>query len=260
MKPFRDELQRFEARLARHERFSLARFGDGEMVLLMGHHRRLARHIAGFEYQYEPGDPAYAGSRVMLLEAFRYRAPDYYVGIPCPHCVGDQDFKWMVDASEQDEEHLTYATLYYYSNFPYFLERVAPLVQSYQTILVCNRTASLDRLPFAVARDFRVGLNAWRDDHDLIDALQRFIERERVRDALFLLCAGPYGGILAHRLHAFRPENSYVDLGSAFDPFFFAGDAGVTRRYLRGGGLLEEHCDWRPLAESGLRCRFDAAE
>lgn len=260
MKTFRGELQRFEARLARHERFSLARFGDGEMVILMGHHRRFARHIAGFEYQYDPGDLAYAGSRAMLLEAFRYRAPDYYVGIPCPHCVGDRDFEWMVDASAQADEHLTYATLCYYSNFPYFLNSVARLVHSYQTILVCNGTASLDRLPFPVARDFRVGVNAWRDDHHLIEELQRFIERERVRDALFLLCAGPFGGILAHRLHAFRPENTYVDLGSVFDPFFFAGDAGVTRRYLRGGGLFKEQCDGRPLAVSGLSCRFEAAE
>ena len=258
MKTFRGELQRFEAKLARHERFSLARFGDGEMVILMGGHRRLARHIAGFEYQYDPEDDAYRSSRAMLLEAFRYRAPDYYVGVACPHCVGDDDFAWLVRTSGQDDLHLTYATLCFYSNYRYFLERVTPLVHSYRTILVCNVDASFERLPFPVSAVFRVGVNAWRENHALVGELRRFIERERVRDALFLFCAGPFGDVLAHQLHVFEPGNSYVDIGSVFDPFFFPGDRGVTRRYLRGGALFDEACDWRPLALSGLSCRFES--
>ena len=260
MKTFRAELVRFEAKLARHERFSLARFGDGEMVILMGGHRRVDRHIAGFEYQYDPEDDACRRSRTMLLEAFRYRAQDYYVGIACPHCVGDDDFAWLARTSGQDDEHLTYATLCFYSNYHYFLERVVPLIPWYRTILVCNVAATLDRLPFPVARAFRVGVNAWRDQHALVGELRRFIERNWVRDALFLLSAGPFADVLVHQLHVFAPENSYVDIGSVFDPFFFPGDRGVTRRYLRGGAMFDEACDWRPLAVSGLRCRFESVD
>jgi hypothetical protein len=254
-KTFAGELQRFDAMLARHERFTLSRFGDGEMVILMGDHRRRFKNIIGIEYQYEPHDPTYAAAREAMLAAFRYRACDYYIGISCPHCVGDDDFRWLVETSGQDEEHLTFATLWFYTNYRGYLARVVPRFREYQVILVCNREASIEELPFAPAEVFRVGRNAWRDDLPVIDALRRFIDRQRLRDALFLLCAGPFSGVIAHELHAFSPENSYVDIGSTLDPLFFPGEP--TRRYLRSEVMLTEECDWRPLAVSGLASRPD---
>ena len=47
MKSFREELLRFQQKLAAHEPFALARFGDGEMVILMGDHPNRARRVAG---------------------------------------------------------------------------------------------------------------------------------------------------------------------------------------------------------------------
>jgi hypothetical protein len=256
MKSFRGELLRFQQKLANGEVFSLSRFGDGESVILMGDHSHRGRRIFGREYQYEPDDPFYAGPRAALLEAFRHRASDYYVGISCPHCVGDLDFEWLRAASGQDDEHLTFATLCFYANYRHYLDHVVPLYRQYEVVLVCNTAAAIDSLPFDVSRDFRVGTNAWVDDANLAEVIVRTVERERIRGALFLLCAGPFGSVLAHRLHRDAPGNSYLDTGSALDPWFFP-DAGATRRYLRGGEMFEESCDWRLLRDSGLPGRVE---
>jgi hypothetical protein len=256
MKSFRGEALRFQQKLAAHEIFSLARFGDGESVILMGDHSHRGKRIVGQEYQYEPGHPSYAEPRAAMLDAIRYRSDSYYVGISCPHCVGDRDFEWLRTSSGQDEEHLTFATLYFYSNYRHYLDAVVPLYRDYEVVLVCNGAASIEALPFHVSRDFRVGTNAWVDDADLGDAMVRTIERERIRGALFVLCAGPFGSLLAHRLHRDAPGNSYVDTGSLLDGWFFP-QAGATRRYLKGGAMFEESCDWRLLRDSGLRGRTE---
>jgi hypothetical protein len=256
MKSFRGEALRFQEKLAAHEVFSLSRFGDGESVILMGDHSHRTRRIFGREYQYQPDSASYAGPRAAMLDAFRYRHDDYYVGISCPHCVGDRDFEWLRAASGQDDEHLTFATLYFYSNYQHYLDTVVPLFRGYEVVLVCNTAAAIEGLPFRVSRDFRVGANAWVEDAGLADSLLRTIERERIRGALFLFCAGPFGSVLAHRLQRDAPGNTYLDTGSPLDPWLFP-ESGATRRYLKGGAMFEESCDWRLLRDSGLTGRIE---
>ncbi len=256
MKSFREELLRFQEKLAAHEPFALARFGDGEMVILMGDHPNRARRVAGIEYQYDPADPSYDAPRRAMEEAFRYRAPGYYVGICCPHCIGDDDFTWMRSASGQDDEHLTYATLYFYGNYPHYLEHIVPLYAQYDVTLICSRDAELDRLPFPVRRDVRVSRNAWRDDAALAATLARELGEGDVRGALYLICAGPFGGVLAQQLHRASPWNTYLDAGSSLDPWLFPASR-PTRRYLTPEIMTTESCDARPLRESGLLARPD---
>jgi hypothetical protein len=244
MKTFAGELLRFERMLVEHAPFSLARFGDGEMVILMGGHPQLRKHVVGHEYDYDPGDPGQRASRDTMLAAFHHRQDGYYVGISCPHCVAAEEFEWLREASGQDEHHLTFATLYFYANYKRYRERVVPLYAGYDVWLVCSAQAVLERLPFAPSRCYRVGRNAWVDDAHLIDELKRDLDRHRPRGALVLICAGPFGGVLAHQLAVHAPDNTYLDAGSSLDPLFFAGAAGLTRRYLKGGGATDETCFW----------------
>jgi len=153
-------------------------------------------------------------------------------------------FLWAKEASGQPEEQLGFAALMVNSNYRYFLEEVVPLFSRYETVIVCNRSSSLDGLPFRVARDFRVGFDAWRNDHHLTTQIADYVTAETIRGGLFILCAGPFSNILAHALHARAPQNTYLDAGSALAPFLF-GPRGRTRRYLRGDKrLLNAACVW----------------
>lgn len=257
MKPFREELLRFQKKLASHEPFALSRFGDGEMVILMGDHPHRARRMPGTDYGYVPGEPGYAAARQVLIDAFRHRADDHYVGICCPHCIGDEDFEWLRRESGQDDEHLTYATVYFYDNYPHYVSEVVPLYAEYEVVLVCSREAELSRLPFRVARDIRVGRNAWVDELARIGEIRRDVER--MHGALVLLCAGPFANILAHQLHRIAPQNTYLDLGSSLDPWLFRTEV-PTRRYMKPEIMRTESCDWTLLRVSGRRGRPDFFE
>jgi len=256
VKAFREELLRFQRKLAAHEPFALARFGDGEMVILMGDHPNRARRVAGIEYQYDPADPSYGTPRQAMLDAFRHRADGYYVGISCPHCIGDDDFCWMRASSGQDDEHLTYATLWFYDNYAQYVREVVPLYGEYDVVLIGNREADIARLPFAVTQHIGIGRNAWRDDAALATELTAEIVRKRTRGALFLICAGPFGGVLAQQLHRASPENTYLDAGSSLDPWLFRTER-PTRRYLQPEIMSAESCDWQLLRDSGRRGRPD---
>jgi hypothetical protein len=247
-KTFRGELTRVRDLLSAHTPFALARVGHGELEMLQGKLRRPGDVSWCREYRYAPADPDNEGSRRLLWDAFTCQAPHYLVGINCPHCVSDEEFDWLRARSGQPEDRLTFSTLYFYSNYEPYLSEVVPLYREYDTVLVCHENARLDRLPFTPHKDFRNGYNAWMQNLSLIDDLKAYITRRRMRGGLFLFCCGALGTILAHQLYAFCPENTYLDIGSSLDPYFFTGAMARTRGYLlqTPEEQAAESCYWPP--------------
>jgi hypothetical protein len=176
------------------------------------------------------------------MAAFRYKHPSYFVGIPCPHC-GPGEFAWAVTESGQDTAQLTFASLYCNSNYSFFLNNVVPMFNKYEVILVCDRAADIAGLPFNVSKDFRVGMNAWRDDSAIVDELTAYIDRRASSGLLFLFAAGLLSCIAIHELHRHCPINTYLDIGSTLDSYFY-GETRVMRGYLWGSADLQDSCDW----------------
>lgn len=238
MKDFRGDLIAMQAMLKEQHPFSFSRFGDGELRILTGERRNYP------EFSFDPREPGYAFLRERLLESFRYQSENYYVGISCPRCIGKERFQWAKQTCGQPEQQLTWASLFVNSNYTYFKENVVPLFRNYPVFLVCRTSATLEKLPFPVLRDFRIEKNAWRTNFNLAHRLTELIARDMIRGALFVLCAGPFANILTHKLHAKSKENTYLDAGSTLDPFLF-GDRGLTRRYLKGEQRFLGHaCTW----------------
>jgi hypothetical protein len=235
VKTFRCELSKFRIKLEGHEAFAFSRYGDGELGILRN------ELIDDIEYKNDPEDTAYLQVRRMLLESLRYTHEQYYVGISCPHCIGEDDFNWLRRISQQDDEHLTFACLFVNSNYSDYTRHLLPLFGEYEVVLVCNREASTERLPFHVRNDFRIGMNAWKDDQGVVDEIKKYIEASSVEGSLFLFCAGPFGCLLAHQLHSLYPNNTYLDVGSTLDLFLFGS---ATRGYLAGAPDLAEECIW----------------
>ncbi len=237
MKSFRGELARFESMLRHRQTFAIARFGDGEI-----HIARNASTDYG-DFTYDPSAREQRWYRDRLIDALRHQQENYFVAISAPCCVGDAEFFVYRALAGQPDESLTFACLFVNSNYPLFREAWLPLFAQHDVFLICHRDAmATDALPFPVRSISRVGDNAWIHDYALIDELHATIERDRIEGALFLIAAGPFGGVVAQQLFAHAPRNTYLDVGSTLDPLLFGRD---TRPYHRG---LADHafCTWSP--------------
>jgi hypothetical protein len=237
VKGFRGELARFEEMLRRREPFALARFGDGEI--------RIARdsRIDYPDFSYDPRAGNQRWYRDRLVDSLRHRQHNYFVAISAPCCVGDAEFFVYRLLAGQPEESLTFACLFVNANYPRFRKSWLPLFAQYDVHLVCHLQAAPAALPFDVREVWRVGHNAWINDYPLIDRLRARIASDGVTDSLFLIAAGPFGGMLAQQLFAFAPRNTYLDVGSTFDPLLFGHD---TRPY-HHGKADHDVCTWNPL-------------
>jgi len=237
VKDFRGELARFESMLLRREPFALARFGDGEI--------RIARDTPASyrDFSYDPAARDQRWYRERLIDALRHRQENYFVAISAPCCVGDAHFFEYRLLASQPEDALTFACLFVNSNYPLFLRRWLPLfARSDDVRLICHRDARPESLPFRVRGVSRVGDNAWINDYALIDDLRAQLAAERSRGALFLIAAGPFGGVIAQQLFSAEPGNTYIDVGSTLDPLLFGRD---TRPY-HGGRSDHDFCTWNP--------------
>jgi len=240
MKSFQQEIQEIKSKILRREYFSLARYGDGEMMIMKGESIDLLRKANG-EFKYDPSNKRDEEYREKLLKAFRYRHEGYFVGIGCPCCVGRVNFQWMKQHSRQDETSLTWANLLVNGNYKTFLTEIVPLFSEIDVYIVCNSKATLERLSFKenIVKDWRITSDAWKGD----DTILSDFEVLNPKDSLFLFAAGPYSKILCHQMWSRNQQNFYIDIGSTMDPWLF-GASGYTRGYLRGAPTLNKICTW----------------
>ena len=249
MKTFRGEIEKFQRKLKAHEPFGLSRFGDGELTIVKNQpfqywEDTLSHECFGTgEFVFDSEDTDYLWKRDRLMESLRYRHAQYYIGTECASCAGciRENFELTTQLSGQDDEHLTFAYVFVNANYQYYLEHVLPLYEQYEVFLVCNRKTNTDNLPFPIKKKFGIGWNAWKEDYGLIGEIKDHIQKGGISGELFLFCAGNFSCLLAHELHRFCPDNTYLDIGSTLDPFLFGLK---SRAYLRGYADLQEVCTW----------------
>ena len=88
--------------------------------------------------------------------------------------------------------------------------------------LIVNEKGNVDNLPFKFGNVWRVANEeAHRKNMDLVDKISDTIEKEGIRNNLFLCCAGPFSNILLHQIWKRQPNNFYLDIGSTLDYYMF---------------------------------------
>lgn len=235
-KTFHGDLNILFEKLKSKKPFVFSKYADGEFWILKG------QKVGNNEFQYNPNNKEF---HEMIMNSFTYNHPDYYIGIGCPCCMGEEDWKWMKETSGRSEDHITWANLFVNSNYEFYKDYMISEYNNHKVILVCNEKADLSNMPFHVKKDFRCKDTAWENGgFELIEEITEYISFSGISNYLFLFCAGPFGNILSHQLHDFCNENIYLDIGSTLDPYLF-GKNGFTRNYLRGSGTLEKVCIWR---------------
>lgn len=229
MDDFTKSFNFFKAKLEAGDPFALARFGDGELNILRG------VMVGNKEFQYD-GDEEFSS---MLMEAFTFRHPDYYVGIGCPCCIGDKDFRWMRDTSGQNADHITYNNIFVNSNYRRFLLEIDPIFMERHAIFIGPEEGQ-SSLEYSYEVAFSIPKNAWRFAEEYVLKLEKLIAHKPL-PRIFLFSAGPLSEVLIHRAMEINPNNTYIDIGSTLDPIIFGHS---TRQYHQGFGTADKVCHW----------------
>lgn len=216
------------------KKFSIARYGDGEMIAMRGE-----TISSGYgEWNTNGEDPRYSIAREYLETSFKFKDPGYYVGIVCPCCQGMDNFNKMKQESGQEDSQLTYANIFVNSNYEFFVQNFIPLFTNKQVVLVANKTSQVQNLPFS-GGFIPVEYDAWVKNLDLVDIL----ERSNTTDKLYLFACGPLGKILAQRLWAVNKNNTYLDIGSTLHPWL-RSDINIRGYYTTDPFWKTKICNW----------------
>lgn len=231
-KDFREEIKIIEQRLLSGRKFAFSKYADGEWAMM---NNQVVQSIG--EFKYEQNDIFYS---TKLLESYRFKDDGYYIGISCPCCQGMETHKRMLLSSKQKEDYITFANIFVNANYPYYVEKFVPYYKTQKTILVCNRNAKLENLPFKPEKVYPIDHTAYKTNYGLIEEMKK--EGVGISDHLYLFSAGPLGNLLAAELWKANKNNVYLDIGSTLNPWLQA--EGHKRDYYIGKDFSRQVCVW----------------
>lgn len=238
---FNEELIYFYNKIKNDKKFSISRWGDGELMILENKFIDL-RNVKNGEFRYDPNINEYNNSRNELIESYKFKHDNYYIGIACSCCVGIEKHKYMKILSNQLEKNLTWANIFVNSNYNKFIDLfIKKLFMSKDIIMVVNQQADVSKLPFNVKKIYYVGTDAWYVNFDLIEKIKNDIENLNIYNHIYLIAAGPFANILTYKLWKYNKNNTYIDIGSTLDV-----QMGMkpTRGYHIGADTLKKKCIW----------------
>ena len=223
MKNFEDDFYKLLHLLKIGEPFAFNRFSDGELYMLqnkeviLGDHmvkigdrvEKAPYHEEDFK-RFHPEEHSFYRDR--LVEAFKFTKRNYFKGLSCRCCVGEDNFQWQLEFHGHSDENFTWANLLVNGNYQKFIREMYPLFNDYRTVFICNKKNDLTVMPFVV-KDFRVGYNAMVNDYGLIEEIKSWIDTHGIERHLFLFSASAFSKMAIHQLYAHCDRNTYIDVG-----------------------------------------------
>lgn len=260
-----DDFEKFKHKLINDENFSYIRFSDGEMFVINNRYLELGDfgyNIAGSSgYAYygkeeqKLFDPEkHSFYRERLVDSLSYNSKNYYKGLPTrSQCIEHNfDFDELLEMSGGDSEFLTFADLLNTINYRKFIKEIVPLFSSKKVIMIVNEVADIDKLPFEVIKDFRVGSNCFINNYDIIEKIKSYINNNDIKNHVFLVSAASLSNVIIHQLYDMFSENTYIDIGSTLNPIMGMSGWIGTRTYLReywdpNFNSEQKIIDWKPV-------------
>jgi hypothetical protein len=261
MKTFEGDFNKLKDKLEKGEHFGFARFSDGELYV-MGN----VRLEIGIDH-YQIGEGQHSGTygkeemksfipgqhdfyRQKLIDSLQFRKSNYYKGISCRCCVGQQGFDYQLGLHGGDDESLTWSNLFINGNYPKYVEEIVPIFKTKKIVMIVNESANLQNLGFDIVKDFRVGSNCFVNDYHLIEEVGNWIRENNIKDHLFLVSAASLSNLLIHQLYKEFDQNTYMDIGSSLNPLMDMQGWRGSRTYLleywekTGNTILNQKCIW----------------
>jgi len=250
MKDFREHFFMLYEKLKAGENFAFSRFSDGELRIMqnktlilgedynkIGHRRRSSHYEPEDRKHFDPKLHPYVHDK--LMEAYKYRDYNYYVGLSCRCCVGKNDFRQMLNWYGDDDKFLTWSNLWVNANYPLFVKYMIPEFSNHPIVYILNKRGDLYGLPFTVKKDFRVGDNCIVNDFNKADEVDLWIESNNIKNHVFLFSASSLSNFMIYDLYKCHPNNTYIDIGTTLNPYLGLAS---TRAYLNGKDT--KICTW----------------
>lgn len=248
MKDFTLEVDKFTKMLENKENFAFTRFSDGELHMLQGKpffirndmtlsNGRLCKGFWGNE-ELKTFDPdADKKCQDKLIESFKHRQHNYFKGVCCRCCVGEEDFKWQFDnllEETPDDEFLTWSNLFINSNYREYMKSIVPTFSNRPVVIVSNEKSNIEGLPFYknVVKWFPIGNNCHSNHFDLIDEMKQWTKDNNIENHLFLFSAASLSNYLIYELYKQNDNNTYFDIGSTLNPMMELDGWVGSRAYL----------------------------
>ena len=162
MKDFEQELYRIFELFKKGSPFSFSKYADGEWAIIN------KNYLNNNEFEISDKTPDFF--RQKLIESFRFKDPNYYIGISCPCCQGKEAYKMNI-FSDQNEEHLTFANIFVNSNYSIYKETFLKEYNNYDVHLIANKNSKIENLPFKIEKFYPIGFSAWVNNYKLIEAM-----------------------------------------------------------------------------------------
>lgn len=257
MKDFRYDFYKFLGMIKRREPFSFARYSDGQMFVLQNKPlmlkdgvTKIGNQISSNNFRpedrkdFDPVKHQFFSKK--LMQAYTHKQHNYFKGLSCRCCVGQQNFDWMHNIVKDDEQHLTWANLFVNRNYPMFVQQMVSQFKNYDVYFVCNQRANLTQMPFDIKSNFRVGFNCMFNNYDLVNQLDTYIEYKKISGRLFLFSASTLSNFLAYQLFKNHPQNTYMDIGTTLNPYMkMSLQRSYLKSYWQGGhGDVGKVCIW----------------
>lgn len=250
MKDFKEHFFLLFNKLKNNENFGFSRFSDGELRIMQNQelvlgdgYNKIGDVISSGNYFLEDRkhvDPKIHPHVVdKLMESYQFKKHNYYVGLSCRCCVGEKDFKQMIDWRGGDDEFLTWSNLWVNGNYDLFKEYMIPEFSNHKIVYVLNENANLGGLPFKVVKDFRVGENCIVNEFNKHEEIAQWIEENKIKNHVFLFSASSLSNFMIYELFKKYDQNTYIDVGTTLN--IELGMKGV-RQYLIGRN--KKICIW----------------
>ena len=153
----------------------------------------------------------------LLMESFLHKQHNYFKGIGCPCCNGNEYKNRQLEMAGGDSDDLTWANLWVNGNYPPFITMVLPELYNHDCVMICHKDAKIKKLPF-VKKDFRVGYNAMVNDLSVIDEIDSWITENKIEGKVFLFSASSFTNIAVYKLYKKHPKNTFIDIGTCLTP------------------------------------------
>lgn len=248
-KTFTGEFEKFKQKLQEKENFALSRFSDGETFILKGQTVVLDNtfYITGnktgagsyleeeFKEFYPERD---SKNREALIDAFKHRQPGYYKGLTGKadeDIAGEGIFKYQLDLyGTGDDEHLTFSNVFINNNYPRFLSEIVPLFKDREVYLIASEKADIRGLQFRLPNIqmlATVGRNCFINDTHLVNEIAEVMETKH--NAVVLCSAASLSNLIICEAYKRNPNNTYIDIGSALNPYLNLTNCYASRAYLQ---------------------------
>tara|TARA_Y100000593_G_scaffold95019_1_gene198411 strand:- start:15676 stop:16371 length:696 start_codon:yes stop_codon:yes gene_type:complete len=187
--------------------FAFARFNDGEMMGIVQVGSVVAR---GDQYVNE-------SLSISLKDALIHRQKNYYVGIPCSLC-----YPTLNDVARSlvgDYEHLTSAVITTNKNWKNFMNRFPSAIKGKRLVWVGGNDQNVDNLKELGIEVDQKGLIPNKNSWKFYEHVRNTFPQSFQAGDVVAISLGPSARVLVKEWFKERPDVTFIDVGSNFDPY-----------------------------------------